>query len=224
MVSAYAATQRAEVQPLATLPMRIGEWTGRDVPLRDDLVRVAGADDSIHRRYVRAGTTDAVDVYLAHTSNPARMLGHEPDACYLAAGWGPMGSEPERLALVDGTELPCQLYRFRRGHPVPGQLIVLSYYIDSGRPVARLQDDLRSRWRLPDPWDDSPRYVAQVQISGTAHGSWHVERAEKAVRRFAAVAGGPIQALLSGGEASGPQGVSQIRGEPARPVSPRGQG
>jgi hypothetical protein len=71
---------------LTYVPTTVGHWTGEDRPLDPGGLLIAGADGSIHRRFVNQRTGQTVTVLLlCGRSGP--MSVHAPDACYRAAGY-----------------------------------------------------------------------------------------------------------------------------------------
>ena len=73
--------------PLSSFPVEVGNWGGKDVPISQNIQRVAGNDDFINRLYVNKSNRQWTNVYIAYCARPRNMLGHQPDICYVGGGW-----------------------------------------------------------------------------------------------------------------------------------------
>jgi hypothetical protein len=81
--------------PLATLPMTIGPWEGKEATLDPQVVRIAGCTDHIGRRYVDRRTGVSLDVIVLYGPT-VDMIDHVPEVCYPSAGYQPMPGVHER--------------------------------------------------------------------------------------------------------------------------------
>lgn len=93
--------------PLAALPMEVGEWIGRDVPVDEQL---DFADDALQRVYRHRETGQQVTLWIAYSATAADR-GHHPEVCMAVLG------KPENRALrgllpVPGDEAPVQRLHF----------------------------------------------------------------------------------------------------------------
>lgn len=183
-------------QPLATLPYRLGDWSGVDVPIGRRVLDVAGNDDYVNRRYVEDGSNDVVNFYLGYCSRPVRMLGHRPRVCYPAHGWIHEQTRRQRLLRADGTALDFLIHSFVRERPVREALVVLNYYVLQGEYTTDWVDFWGPKRRRPNLSGDPNFYVAQVQIASSVADNASNDRAEEAVKRFAAVAAPHCEVLL----------------------------
>lgn len=177
---------------LARLPLEIGEWTGRDVPLDAQIIRATATDDHVNRLYVRQASREAAAVFIAYGVRPRDLLPHRPEVCYPGAGWTYERTRMENIACADGSPLPCQIHSFHRGGLEAKRITVLNYYIVDGR----LCGDISALRSLSWAHDGPSGYVAQVQIA--CNDSLPSERADNTVRRFAADSGDAIRTLLRG--------------------------
>lgn len=182
--------------PLATLPLRLGDWSGVDVPIDGRILDVAGTDDYVNRRYVEDGSNESVNFYLGYCSRPAKMLGHRPRVCYPANGWAHEKTRAESVALADGTTLDCLVHSFTRERPLRGALIVLNYYVLRGQHTTDWADFWGPKLRRPNLSRDPAFYVAQIQISCGVIMTSDYGPAEEAVKRFAAAAAPHCDAIL----------------------------
>jgi hypothetical protein len=175
--------------------MTIGPWSGVEVPVDRRVIKVAGTDDHVYRRYVDESTGSSIYLYAGYTSRPVSMLGHRPDICYPANGWISRATREESVVLADGSRVPCLIHHFEEGDS-GAPLVVLNYYVLQGRHTAEWSDFWGPQWRRPNLARDPTYYVAQVQIAGGALIPGMHARAEAAVREFAALAVPPIESLL----------------------------
>ena len=77
-----------DASPLASLPVSIGGWQARDVPLEDSVEQELRADCNVQRVYGHpAGDTIVLYIGYYGTERGGRPE-HVPQACYAGAGWG----------------------------------------------------------------------------------------------------------------------------------------
>lgn len=120
-------------QPLAFLPMQIGEWQGEDqYPLADDVVASLGVDDYVNRRYARreAGPVALYAGYYASQRQGDTI--HSPRNCLPGAGWQPVAAERVRIA-AGGRSIRVNRYVIQKGLD---RQVVLYWYQGRGRTVA----------------------------------------------------------------------------------------
>lgn len=119
--------------PLASLPMRVGEWTGHDAaPFADDVVEKLGVDDYINRQYVRAAGIP-VAIYVGYYASQRQGdTIHSPQNCLPGVGWQPVSAG--RLAvLAGGTPITVNRYVIQKGLD---RQVVFYWYQGRGRVVA----------------------------------------------------------------------------------------
>ena len=182
---------------LAKLPLELGDWVGRDRPLAEAVVRATAVDDHISRRYRRLDGRGSVSLFVAYGVNLRDLAPHRPEVCYTSVGLVLEETREATLTATDGVDLPCRVYRFKRGGLAAESVTVLNYYIVDGKycPDVSL---LRSKvWRLSLQAD----YSAQVQITcgGSPRGS---TTAGGLVRTFASDSAAVIRDLLAAAVAS----------------------
>jgi EpsI family protein len=178
---------------LARLPLRIGEWEGRDVPLSEAIIRATDTDAHINRVYSQSTRGETVALFIAYGVRARDLMPHRPEVCYPGAGWTLLDTRSLEVPLADGTRLLCSIYTFSRTGGLDSQAIsVLNYYVVDGDycPDVSL---LRSKaWR----GSGGIRYMAQVQITCSGGAALTAEARLEAVRAFAVAAGSSIRALL----------------------------
>ena len=90
MYTARAGSAEATVErtPLASLPLQLGPWQGRDAtPFDDDIVAKLGVDDYVNRQYISASGAP-IGVYIGYyVSQRQGDTIHSPQNCLPDAGW-----------------------------------------------------------------------------------------------------------------------------------------
>jgi hypothetical protein len=157
--------------PLKAFPLTINDWVGKDVPILENVQRVAGSDDFLNRLYVNKLNGQWVTVYVAYSARPRTMLGHRPQVCYVAGGWVHDNTEPTQFVSSSGKEVPCLVHHFHRPVPETEEILVLSFYILNGQITTDESVFTGVGWRTPNIAGDPARYVAQVQISSVLENS-----------------------------------------------------
>ena len=151
--------------PLSAFPIEIGDWRGKDVPIPDNVQKVAGNDDFLNRLYINKATGQWVNVYVAFCARPGTMLGHRPDICYTGGGWVRDGTQSSEVTSNSGTKIPCLTHRFYWPSAERQERVVLNFYILNGQLTSKESEFSGMAWRTPNIGGRLARYVAQVQIS-----------------------------------------------------------
>lgn len=157
--------------PLSAFPMQIGDWAGKDVPIPENIQRVAANDDFLNRLYVNQSTNQWANVYVAYSARPRTMLGHRPDVCYVGGGWVHDGTEEAKFISSFGRHAPCLIHRFHMSAPRNDQVVVLNYYILNGQMTADDSGFSGVGIRTPNIAGNPARYITQVQISSVLENS-----------------------------------------------------
>jgi len=100
---------------LARLPMQIGEWSGTEMPMGDDIVEATDTDAHISRAYSRYNASEYIRLYVAYGVKARDLMPHRPEVCYTGNGWTIIDRDTLELPLSDGTKLPCNIFHFSRG-------------------------------------------------------------------------------------------------------------
>ena len=166
---------------LELLPLQIGDWTGREVPLDEAIVEATDTDAHINRSYSRNNSLEFVSLYIATGVKARDLMPHRPEVCYTGAGWTLIDKRSLELLLSDGTKLPCNVMQFSRGTLTAKKVLVLDYYIVDGEYSSDVSL-LRSK-----AWQGSGtvRYVAQVQIVTSIPSNMTADPAIRTVSTFA---------------------------------------
>ena len=183
---------------LERLPLQIADWTGREVPLDEAIVRATDTDAHISRRYSRYNTSQYIQLYVAYGVRARDLMTHRPEVCYTGAGWTLINQRSMELPLSNGMELPCSIFQFSRGTLNTNKTVVLDYYIVDGQ-YCRDVSLLRSKaWR----GSGTVRYVAQVQIVTFITADLTADSAARIVRAFAVESASSISKLFESAEES----------------------
>jgi EpsI family protein len=132
--AAAGAEARVDREPLETFPWQIAEWSGYPLPPFDaDVLRVLGADEYLHRRYVRAGARP-VDLYVGYYRRQRQGdTIHSPQNCLPGAGWQPVEAGRTLVAGARGAAFSVNRYVVQKGLE---RRMVFYWYQGRGRIVA----------------------------------------------------------------------------------------
>ncbi|MCL4191019.1 MAG: EpsI family protein [Thermoguttaceae bacterium] len=83
-------------QPLSSLPMQLGDWTGESIELDERLFNAIGAHTVVNRVY-RNPAGQQVSVHLALIADPTANPSHYPEVCYPSSGWGVVDRETSKI-------------------------------------------------------------------------------------------------------------------------------
>jgi EpsI family protein len=132
------ARSQAEVlppkKPLASFPLRVGNWQGRDVAIPQWALDALGAGEFVEHNYSRALDEPSVDLFMAYF--PSQRTGstmHSPQNCLPGSGWTPIQSSRLELPRPGGGKIKVNRYVLARGLD---RLLVLYWYQEHGRVVA----------------------------------------------------------------------------------------
>lgn len=156
---------------LSAFPLQVGNWLGRDVPIPDNIQRVAGNDDFLNRLYINSSSNQWINLYIAYSARPKTMLGHRPEICYVGGGWVHDSTKSSTVISPSGTQIQCLIHHFHMRPPQYEERIVLNFYILNGQITADESVFSGVGWRTPNIDGDPARYVAQVQISSITENS-----------------------------------------------------
>lgn len=173
---------RIDPDSLEGFPIQIEDWTGVDLPTKETILRIIGADACVNRRYSRRSGRELVSFFLAATGVTAGLIGDAPEVCNIQAGWNLMDRRSAELALDDGIKLPCSVFLFTRGNWAGSEKkTVLCYYLADGQYYGN-RSSLRLRVR------SGPKMVnciAQVQIVASSLGTFTTDQPTKTAYDFA---------------------------------------
>jgi EpsI family protein len=165
---------------LARFPMQVGDWTGEDVPMDEEIVRATDTDAHLNRRYTHHGGLEAVSFYIASGVKARDLMPHRPEVCYTGSGWTLTDRRSVELPLSGTTKLPCNVMQFSRGALNTQKVVVLDYYLVDGQYCADVSLLRSKAWR----GSGTVRYVAQVQVVTPVTEALNATAAVKLVSDF----------------------------------------
>jgi hypothetical protein len=114
---------------LATIPMTLGPWVGRDEPIDSDILERSQADDWINRVYEDPSRPDRRLSLWINYSNTGLNMRHSPEVCLPSGGWVKNESETRVIEIGPPGEVPLKITRlgYRQGELVQG--LGFWYYI-----------------------------------------------------------------------------------------------
>jgi EpsI family protein len=157
--------------PLDKVPMRLGAWRGTDIPLSDEVVRVAGVTTYLNRRYA-APRRGPCHLYVAYYAHVMDRVPHGPTVCMPYHGWQLSGEETVTLPIqgggFDGLQVQKVVYEkdFSR-------LAVLYWHAANGRQlIGKRGMYADSAWtRFKSLFGFGGGYLVQVSVSASVAGS-----------------------------------------------------
>jgi EpsI family protein len=122
-------------EPLADFPRQLGEWTGTDVTIQQEVLDVLGAGDFLLRVYQDSSRRQPyVDLFLAYF--PSQRTGdtiHSPKHCLPGSGWLPVESSRVTLSLPGRLPFLANRYVIAKG---TDRQLVLYWYLAHDRAIA----------------------------------------------------------------------------------------
>lgn len=111
----YHARARVSVEDI---PRFIEGWSGTDVPLPPEAVKLLKPNAILSRRYEDAGSAGLrrerwASLLVVQCKESRDMVGHYPKNCYPSSGWIEMSSQPFDGS-VGGVTIPATEYHFSR--------------------------------------------------------------------------------------------------------------
>jgi EpsI family protein len=121
--------------PLQSFPLRLGPWTGTDIPIDKEVLEVLGPGDFLLRDYHAAdGAEPSTNLYIAYF--PSQRAGdtiHSPQHCLPGAGWMPVENSRVALTLSGHSPFPANRYVISKAE---ARQLVLYWYWAHDRGVA----------------------------------------------------------------------------------------
>ncbi len=151
--------------PFSEFPKVLGDWKGKDRPLSEKEIAIAGMDTYLRRVYVNRDGRSAV-LYLCYYGNKARgmeAIYHNPTICFPSAGFELTRTGRRSIRLVDiAKKFSVSLDHFRKSG---NRLVVLNFFVVDGEV---LEESPRNKpfWLALDKlrFSSDPGYFAQVQV------------------------------------------------------------
>lgn len=134
-----------EVQPLSrgleTFPLEIDGYTGKDIPVDEEISRVLDADSSINRAYNGAKGSSVI-LHASAWLRPetiASVAPHSPKVCYTNAGWKILKEQTVQFSAPSGKWPVCLLLLDREG-----ERCVVGYWYQIGHSAFNTAAEARS--------------------------------------------------------------------------------
>jgi hypothetical protein len=116
-------------RPLATLPMQLGDWDGRDEPIDPDILEQSQADDHLNRVYEDRNRPGRRLVLWVNYSRHGLNLRHSPEICLPSGGWTKIESQTQVMPVHRGGAEPLSMTRLGYSKDELVQQIGFWYYI-----------------------------------------------------------------------------------------------
>lgn len=118
---------------LSAFPMKLGDWSGREVRIPTRVLVAAGLDEYVNRLYRDpAGNTVTLFISYYRTQRAGETI-HSPKNCLPGAGWQPLTSR--RLVVPMPGRSPLVMNEYVVARDID-RLLVLYWYQERGRDIA----------------------------------------------------------------------------------------
>jgi EpsI family protein len=144
LLVAARSTPRAVVprEPLATIPMRLAGAQAIDVPVSEEVRRVAGMSEYVNRWYTSADSSRSFWLYVGYYAQQSQgQTIHSPKNCLPGAGWETLQVGTDTVATPTRTFVVNRYIIARDGE----QALVYYWYQGRGRIES---DEYRVKWNL----------------------------------------------------------------------------
>ena len=129
-LEAMTAIERPALRaPLATLPVEMGDWVGRDEPVDPRILKESQADDYLNRVYEDRRQPGRRLWLWVNYSRVGDNLRHSPEVCLPSGGWAKVESQCKVMAVPagGGRRFPVTRLGYAQGELV--QNVGFWYYI-----------------------------------------------------------------------------------------------
>ena len=164
-------------ESISTIPMELGKWKGKDVPMDDKLFRGIAAHEVVSRSYTNPVFEEGLTLHCAVFNSFWRRVPHSPKVCYTASGWTTVKVEEFELDDPDGRPATARLAAFEKD----GAAIFVLYWFQFGDYIVCDASELASaRWqyRNEETWPPVVKMMLQIPAD-------RPERAKKQLKEFA---------------------------------------
>ena len=122
-------------QPLNSLPLTLGVWSGQSFSLDQQTLDILGPGDFLLRDYEDARQPQpSIGLFIAYfRSQRTGDTIHSPNHCLPGAGWVPTARQVVQIARPDGTSFPVNRYVVSKEG---NRQLVLYWFQAHGRAVA----------------------------------------------------------------------------------------
>jgi len=122
----------------ASLPFKVGDWIGRDIPIAAQALRALHGAKLLQRAYYRPrGLEPEVYLYMAyHLGQPAGYRPHLPEDCLEGSGWSVLETATITVSLAGQRSFPANRLLIAKGGD---RQLLLYWFWARGRRVASEQ-------------------------------------------------------------------------------------
>jgi len=104
-------------RPLASIPMELGDWLGKDEPVDPDIVERSQTTEYLNRAYESPKHPGLTMRLWINYSREGTNLRHTPEICLPSGGWTKVESQTRELKISngDGRAIPVMRLGYTRG-------------------------------------------------------------------------------------------------------------
>ena len=172
-------------QALDAFPRELQGWTGKDLALTPDVLRILGPGDFLNRSYRNAASSETMDLFIAYY--PSQRSGdtiHSPQNCLPGAGWTPLmkdhiqirdakgasgasGVSANRYVLAKGMDRVLVLYWYQaHGRTTPSEYWAKFYLVKDAIAMNRSDGAMvRVAAQIPNPSAESQTEATALAFS-----------------------------------------------------------
>lgn len=131
-----SASKTEEVPPresLAGFPMKVGEWSGRNLPdFEPEIMAVLGVDEYLNRIYETKEGVASLYVGYYQSQRQGDTI-HSPQNCLPGSGWEPLSRSYLTIPVGGNSDITVNRYVIQKGMD---RQVVLYWYQSHGRAIA----------------------------------------------------------------------------------------
>jgi Protein of unknown function (DUF3485) len=170
--TAFHAGVKAAVEGI---PIRIGEWDGREARVPDAAVQLLKPNVLFARAYLESGDSTArprpegqeeprrwAKLIVIHSRDSRDMSGHYPPNCYRGSGWLQEGPATVRQVAAWGRQVPIAEYEFTRTEM--DHTLRWTIFDTFVLPAGGFVTDMDDVYRAVGDYRTRPYGAAQIQV------------------------------------------------------------
>jgi EpsI family protein len=172
-------------QALDTFPRELQGWTGKDLALTPDVLRILGPGDFLSRSYRNPVDSETMDLFIAYY--PSQRSGdtiHSPQNCLPGAGWTPLMKDhipipyangggganavtANRYVLAKGIDRVLVLYWYQaHGRTTPSEYWAKFYLVQDAIAMNRSDGAMvRVAAQIPNPSAEAQTEATALEFS-----------------------------------------------------------
>ncbi len=168
---------RIPEKSISTIPLELGKWKGKNVPIEEKLFRGIHAHEVVSRRYSNPTFEEGLTLHCADFNVFWRRVPHSPRVCYPANGWTTIKVDNFELDDPDGRPATARLAIFEKN----GATIFVLFWFQFGDYVICDASELasaRNQYRNEETWPPIVKMMLQIPAD-------RPDRAKKQLKEFA---------------------------------------